>query len=191
MILKALDHRLHDERQIGEPNPLALRELLLTALAQSHQTGNVHLDHAPGVRSLVLAPVHPVRDSTSDARAFHDPVALVNLHSFALRSGLRLWRFLGAGERIFALGLRRGVAVLDIAIDVLLRHPTADACARDLLYVYVVLVGEPPDYRGGTRQPQRLRVSNLPASVAAARLGDHVLLRTAFGDRLSFGLRDE
>src|SRR5919112_2207091 len=190
MLLKALDHRLHDKRQIGEPDPLALCELLLTALAQSHQTGNVHLDHAPGVRSLMLTPGHPVRYSTSDTREFHDPVALVNLHSFALRSGLWLWRCFGAGGSIFAIGRRRGYTLLDVALDVLLRHPTADACARDLLYVYVVLVGEPPNYRGGTPQPQRLRVSNLPASVVAvARLGDRVLLRAVFEDRLSFALR--
>src|SRR5918999_83475 len=190
MLLKALDHRLHDKRQIGEPDPLTPRELLLTALAQSHQTGNVHLDHAPGVRSFVLAPGHPVRDSTSDTREFHDPVALVNLHSFALRSGLRLWRCFGAGGSIFALGRRRGYPLLDVALDSFLRPPTADACARDLLYVYVVLVGEPPNYRGGTRQPQRLRVSNLPTSVVAvARLGDRVLLRAVFEDRLSFALR--
>src|SRR5919107_2516319 len=192
MLLKALDHRLHDKRQIGEPDPLALCELLLTALAQSHQTGNVHLDHAPGVRSLMLAPGHPVRDSTSDAREFHDPVAVVNLHSFAPRSELRLWRCFGAGGSLFAIGPRCGITLPDVALDILLRHPTADACARDLLYVYVVLVGEPPDYRGGTRQPQRLRVSNFPASVAAvARLGDSVLLRTILENRLSFGLRGE
>src|ERR671920_1956326 len=152
MLLETLDHRLCDERQVGELYPLALRELLLTALAQGHQTRHVHFYHAPGMRSLVLAPVHPLRDGPPDARELHYPVALVNLHPLALRrgpgpwGGLRPLRYLGRGGSLSAVerrGGRRGLTLLDVALDVLLRHPAADAGAGDLLYVYVVLLGEP------------------------------------------------
>ncbi|MDQ3860920.1 MAG: hypothetical protein M3266_04980, partial [Actinomycetota bacterium] len=97
---------------------------------------------------------HPLRDGPPDARELHYPVALVNLHPLALRrgpwGGLRPLRCLGRGGSLSAVerrGGRRGLTLLDVALDVLLRHPAADAGPGDLLYIYVVLLGEPPNHR--------------------------------------------
>src|SRR5215211_2314936 len=180
MLLEALDHRLDDERQVGESHAFAFDELLLDTLAQRDEPAHVRLDHAPGVGRLALALGHAVRYGPPDARELHDPVAVVDFHPFPL--GLR---------RGVLFPARCGLAFFDVALDVLLGHPAAGAGAGDLGYVHVVLRSKPPHHRRGTLQAQRLCALYGSASVAATatRLGDRALLLAVLGGGLGLGVR--
>src|SRR5215211_5857336 len=180
MLLEALDHRLDDERQVGESHAFAFDELLLDTLAQRDEPAHVRLDHAPGVGRLALALGHAVRYGPPAARELHDPVAVVDLHPFPL--GLR---------RGVLFPTRCGLAFFDVALDVLLGHPAAGAGAGDLRDVHVVLRSEPPHHRRGTLQAQRLCALYGSASVAATatRLGDRALLLAVLGGGLGLGVR--
>src|SRR3712207_7216213 len=106
MLLETLDHRLDDERQVGELYPFAFNELFLDPLAQRDEPAHVRLDHAPGVRRLALAQRHAVRYGPPDARELDDLVALVDRHT--LRRGFAALQSGGGGPPPPVRGLLRG-----------------------------------------------------------------------------------
>src|SRR5215211_8927878 len=184
MLLEALDHRLDDERQVGESHAFAFDELLLDPLTQRDEPAHVRLDHAPGVGRLALALGHAVRYGPPDARELDDLISIVDLYPFGRRLGFRSGRGLHRRSR-------RGLAFFDVALDVLLGHPAAGAGAGDLRDVHVVLRSEPPHHRRGTLQTQRLCALYGSSSVAAAaaRPGDRALLLAVLGGGLGLGVR--
>ncbi len=166
VLLEPLYRRRDDEGQIGELHALPPLEGHLLRLPQRHETCDVDLDEGPGVRYLPLAQRHPVRYGPADAGGLEHLVPVADGHAF----GSRLWR-------VLLFPTRDGFPLLDIALDVLLRDPSARARARDGRDLHPVLGGEPADDRAKTveaeaprRSPRRARCRAHPHRSRTGRL---------------------